>query len=190
MDYTNIQKEIGKRIKQLRKKNNNETQAQLALAINVTQDNISKIERGDISLTLEKQLAIAEHYNVSLDYLCLGQDSDTLLSQLFNYLKIEYKSNLSIGGLSYNYPLLKINSSIFHYLLQIARAENTASMPDEIRNNWINYELSALKQHLNSKTSYIEVVPTPLEFICPDDNKSNWSQLDLLRAIDIEYSNT
>ena len=186
MDYTNIQKNIGERIKLLRN-TNNETQSQLASAINVTQDNISKIERGDISLTLEKQLAIAEHYNVSLDYLCLGQDSDALLIQLFDYLKIEYINSCS-SDLSYNYPLLKINSHIFHYLLQIARARNTASMPDEIRNNWINYELSSLKQHLNSDTSYIEVVPVPPKFIYPDDNKSTWSQLDLLRAIDVEYS--
>ena len=71
MDIKTSPEAIGLRIKELRKKNN-ETQYDLANAIKCNQNNISKIEKGG-SLTSVNLIAIANHYNVSLDYLCKGE---------------------------------------------------------------------------------------------------------------------
>ena len=71
-------KSVGQRIQELRKKNK-ETQKELADIINSTPNSISKLENGDMGLTFDNMLLIAEHYNVSLDYLCKGEGGSNLL---------------------------------------------------------------------------------------------------------------
>ena len=93
--------EIGKRIRDLREKNG-ETQNNLADALHCKQNNISKMERGK-SLTSDNLIAIAEHYNVSMDYLCKGEGgidlfdtSDSFFNELCSKnLKLDF-SNFSL----------------------------------------------------------------------------------------------
>ena len=64
-----FRKEIfGQRLLQIRKENC-ETQEQLAQLLGVGKSQISELENGNTSTTLEKLVLICEHYNVSSDYL-------------------------------------------------------------------------------------------------------------------------
>ena len=56
------------RLRELRKKSG-ESQAQLAKAIGVSTNQVSEMEKGTKTTTLERLCAICEHYNVSADYL-------------------------------------------------------------------------------------------------------------------------
>lgn len=62
-------KEIfAQRLSELRKKNG-ETQTQLAQFLGVGKTQISEMENGNHTTTLEKLVLICEHYQVSSDYL-------------------------------------------------------------------------------------------------------------------------
>ncbi len=64
-----FRKEIfGQRLLQVRKENH-ETQEQLAQLLGVGKSQISELENGNTSTTLEKLVLICEHYKVSSDYL-------------------------------------------------------------------------------------------------------------------------
>ena len=68
-------KEIfGQRLKEVRK-NNRETQDDLALILDVGKSHISEMERGNRTTTAEKIALICQHYRVSADYL-LGLSDD------------------------------------------------------------------------------------------------------------------
>lgn len=59
---------FGQRLRELRK-NANERQDDLAAVLGVTKAQISDMEKGNKSTTLEKFALICEHYKVSSDYL-------------------------------------------------------------------------------------------------------------------------
>jgi len=59
---------FGLRLLELRRENG-ETQGALGEVIGVTKTQISDLEHGKISTTLEKLFCLCEHYNVSADYL-------------------------------------------------------------------------------------------------------------------------
>lgn len=61
-------KDFGSRLRQLRT-DNNENQKVLAELLNVTVTQVSDMENGKVSTTLEKLVLICEHYHVSSDYL-------------------------------------------------------------------------------------------------------------------------
>lgn len=61
-------KDFGIRLRQLRI-GRNENQKVLAELLNVTVTQVSDMENGKVSTTLEKLVLICEHYNVSSDYL-------------------------------------------------------------------------------------------------------------------------
>ena len=60
--------EIGKRLKVLRKESG-ETQAQVAAAIGIVMRDYQRIENDEGLPGLEIFLALADHFNVSMDYL-------------------------------------------------------------------------------------------------------------------------
>lgn len=60
--------EIGKRLKVLRKESG-ETQAQVAAAIGIVMRHYQRIENDEGLPGLEIFLALADHFNVSMDYL-------------------------------------------------------------------------------------------------------------------------
>ncbi len=63
-----IKKDFGSRLRQLRN-DNHEAQKVLAELLNVTVTQISDIENGKTTTTLEKLVLICEHYQVSADFL-------------------------------------------------------------------------------------------------------------------------
>ena len=65
---------FGARLRELRKKRR-ETQTDLAAVLGVTDAQISDMEKGKKTTTLEKFALICEHYKVSADYL-LGFSDD------------------------------------------------------------------------------------------------------------------
>ena len=67
-------KEFGSRLREVRKQNN-EQQKDLADFLQITTPQISDMENGKKTTTLEKLVLICEHYKVSSDYL-LGLSDD------------------------------------------------------------------------------------------------------------------
>lgn len=61
-------KTFGQRLRQLRK-DHNEYQDTLAVLLDVSTAQISEMENGKKTTTLEKLVLICEHYHVSSDYL-------------------------------------------------------------------------------------------------------------------------
>ena len=61
------------RLKKLRKLKN-ESQQKLAMILNVSQTMISRYESGDTLPDINTLIAIAKHYNVSVDYLVEHSD--------------------------------------------------------------------------------------------------------------------
>ena len=59
---------FGQRLRQLRKRAH-ETQEDLAAILQVTKTQISDMEKGKKTTTIEKLVLICEHYRVSSDYL-------------------------------------------------------------------------------------------------------------------------
>lgn len=66
--------EFGKRLLEVRKQNH-ETQPDLAKVIGTVKSHISEMENGKMTTTIEKFALICEHYKVSADYL-LGLSDD------------------------------------------------------------------------------------------------------------------
>ena len=177
-------KSIGERIKQLREKKG-ESQTKLGEIIGLSQNAISKIEKGDTQLTLENQFSIAEHFNVSHDYLCTGKDNDSILKLLEKYISLKYQ-NISNGEKEkFLYPVLSINKVYFDYLVKIANAKRVSDMPDDIRELWVEKEETVFYTH-NKKNDFSvseSIVPLPQSLIYPDDEKAEWKQSDLLREM-------
>lgn len=182
--------EIGTRIKNLRTKKYKETQKKLADAMALSQINISKIESGDITLTLPNLLTIAERYKVSLDYLCNGTENGTEnvtdLDILKKYIDIAYK-NLGMGDSEhFNYPEFAINRAFFDYLIQSYHAHNSIA-PSDVIDTWCKKAMdNFFKQKESDET--ISFVPLPPSFLSSND-AIDWKQTDLIREIDNYFRN-
>lgn len=66
-------KNIGKRVKMLRKKNHM-TQVALGQMTSTTNKHISEIERGIVSMSIDMQIQLSRALHCSLDYLILGEE--------------------------------------------------------------------------------------------------------------------
>ena len=67
--------ESGKRIKNLRKEKGLSQNA-LAETLGINVKTVSKAERGIIGLSVDNLIQISSYFNVSLDYLILGQNKE------------------------------------------------------------------------------------------------------------------
>ncbi len=137
MDIKTAPEAIAKRIKDLREKNG-ETQKDLAEALHFNQNNISKIEKGK-SLTPNNLIAISEHYNVSMDYLCKGEGGTDLLDTLQKYVryKLAKTSGICETPTSHLIPYVEINQSLYNCLRQLSLAKANLDMPQKIKEQWI-----------------------------------------------------
>ena len=183
MNITNEPKTVGERIKYLREKKG-ESQEKLGEAIGLSQNSISKLEKGDTQLTLENQINIAKHFNVSHDYLCIGVRNDSILTLLEKYVYLKYE-NISDGLESFDYPVLQINKVFFDYLVSSARVYNLKGIPDDVREMWIKKVTNTFYEY-NKKNCFTEsetVIPLPQQLFYPDEQKSDWKQTDLLREM-------
>lgn len=163
MDNNALPEAIGLRIKNLREKNG-ETQKDLARVLDCNQNNISKLESGK-SLTPGNLILIAEHYNVTLDYLCKGEVENELLNILTKYISFSYKhiSSLSIMDESAAVPSLQINEALFEYLVQVKNAEEDRDLPEDLKNKWREIEQEKFKYRVQSDTNAnsISMIPIP-----------------------------
>lgn len=177
---------VGERIKYLREKKQ-ESQEKLGEAIGLSQNSISKLEKGETQLTLENQYSLAKHFNVSHDYLITGKDNDSLLMLLEKYISLDY-STISEGESILDCPILKINKTLFDYLMRTAKARHDKYIPDDIKEAWIEREIDSFYEsnENNQFTESAKVVPVPEKLVYPDKSKSNWKQTDLLREMNQE----
>lgn len=177
---------VGERIKYLREKKQ-ESQEKLGEAIGLSQNSISKLEKGETQLTLENQYSLAKHFNVSHDYLITGKDNDSLLMLLEKYISLDY-STISEGESILDCPILKINKTLFDYLMRTAKARHDKYIPDDIKEAWIEREIDSFYEsnENNQFTESAKVVPVPEKLVYPDESKSNWKQTDLLREMNQE----
>lgn len=177
---------VGKRIKYLREKKQ-ESQEKLGEAIGLSQNSISKLEKGETQLTLENQYSLVKHFNVSHDYLITGKDNDSLLMLLEKYISLDYFT-ISEGESILDCPILKINKTLFDYLIRTAKARHDKYIPDDIKKAWIEREIDSFYESNknNQFTESAKVVPVPEKLIYPDESKSNWKQTDLLREMNRE----
>lgn len=179
----NAPETVGERIKYLREKKG-ESQEKLGEAIGLSQNSISKLEQGKTQLTLENQCSLVKHFNVSHNYLISGKDEDSILILLEKYISMDY-SSITYGITHLDCPILKINKTLFNYLMRTAKAKSDKYMPEDIKKAWIEKEIS-LFYELNEHNSFQKsesVVPIPQQLIYPDDEKKEWKQSDLLREM-------
>ncbi|MCD7864335.1 MAG: helix-turn-helix domain-containing protein [Lachnospiraceae bacterium] len=182
MDFENTKREIGNRIKELRKANS-ETQAKLASILHISPDAVAKIEQGKTSLTLENQFAIADHYHVSHDFLCKGVDNSNTLDTLRKFISFSFQTcTVDKNERKMKYPFLKINQALFKYLYNTARANNE-NIPAKIKDMWVKEEEKIFLNNYDTP-KMIELVPVKEDLIFPDDRNPNWSQSNFLREID------
>lgn len=190
MNFNDVKKEIGKRVKELRQKKD-ESQEDLANAINLSQNSISKMERGEVALTLENQLNIAEHYNVSLDYLIKGKKNDAVLDVLMRYISLTYSYIDKDTGSYTNSPVLRIDSALIDYLMSYTCIESILDMPYDIKNNWLNHITDTFYKMIkdNPRTSlYIPISPSST-ISYPDDYEREWNQQNYLQKSGILSGN-
>ena len=168
MDIKSSPEAIAKRIKELREKNG-ETQNDLAVALKCNQNNISKIESGK-SLTSDNLIAIAEHYDVSLDYLCKGLGGANMLDTLSKYIQLYFsvRSGYTDDSNSITVPVMKLNKPLYDYLIQVAASENDKRIPPELKAQWIEIEIQKFNSRLQ-KDKYDDFV----SFIPVDENTAN-----------------
>ncbi|MCM1221133.1 MAG: helix-turn-helix domain-containing protein [Lachnospiraceae bacterium] len=162
-------KSIGKRIMELRKKNN-EKQKDLAELLATVPNNISKIESGATGLTCDNLIKIAEHYNVSTDYLCKGEGGVDLLDTLKKYINFRYASIDGIADDDHVHliPIFTINKHLYDYFFQIAHANCTSQMPENIKQQWIEQATEEFNRNIINDTysdycSFIPLSDTVLE---------------------------
>lgn len=177
-NYEDNKKKMGSRIKSLRI-GKEESQAELAKAIHSTQNSISKIENGNMNLTLENLLAIADHYHVSLDFLLKGAN-DSTLDILNKYITLKYEYFSENNDTQYHCPILKMDSSFFDYLLEASNAKEHCSNK-KIITAWLN-ELSDIfyEQTKHNKSNIYEFFPVPTNLIINNNGKTTDPDSDRL----------
>lgn len=166
MEYTmenkTDRKSVGLRIQKLRKRNK-ENQKDLASVISTTPNSISKLENGEIGLTFDNMILIAEHYNVSLDYLCKGEGGSNLLETLNKYIKLYYQkvSGVTDNETVYPLPVLSINRNYFDYLVQTATADADDNLPEALKEQWIELETQKFTESIIHDTykEFASVIP-------------------------------
>lgn len=181
MDNKTDKSAVGKRIRNLRE-TASETQKELADVINTTPDSISKIENGIMGLTFDNMILIAEHYKVSLDYLCKGEGGTDLLDTLLKYVNLSFDSRTDTLEISnwHSVPVLSINKNFFEYLMKTAKAKANKDIPEDLRQTWIDRETETFKEGIkhDSYQSAVSIIPVKEELV--------WSNNELL----ITVSNT
>lgn len=185
----NINILIGNRVKRIRKQNG-ETQNDLAKAIHTEQSHISKIENGTKALTMYNLFAIAEHYKITVDYILTGVSDSALLEKLKKYVSAVYRPYEEGEFYSYSCPVLLMDTHFLKYLLQEAKITKDKKLSDHIKKEIIDEKkrdfYSYIAREENEKECF-EVVPVPIKAVLPDDSKKEWRQSDLIKYIESVY---
>lgn len=185
----NINILIGNRVKRIRKQNG-ETQNDLAKAIHTEQSHISKIENGTKALTMYNLFAIAEHYKITVDYILTGVSDSVLLEKLKKYVSAGYNSYEDGELYTYSCPVLLMNTHFFEYLLQEAKIKKDKKLSDHIKEEIIDEKKRDFYSYIareENENEFLEVVPAPIKAVLPDDSKKDWKQYDLIKYIESAY---
>lgn len=173
-----VKKEIGTRIKRLREgKEKKETQQDLANAISVSKDLISKIEQGKAKVSIDDAIAIAKHYGISLDWIC-GitddiDDSNKTLDILLKFLKFTTRT-MSWSNSNKNYHILSllINKDLDQLLNVLQKEERFKkdNLPEELIMAWVNGEKKKFTDAIknDSKIDFIEYALLSNEHLSED----------------------
>lgn len=148
------QSKIIVRIKNLRKIQN-ESQDQLADAINVSKATIQNIEQGKTSPSIDTAILIAKHYAVSLDYLCGISDDMTMPRNILETLDryISVKTEVQHMTQSHKIPCIAINKCLFDYLSTLNMAEQfKEKVPGEVVDAWLEKVIQDTLESLQSAT--------------------------------------
>lgn len=175
---------IGERIKALRTKNFY-TQTKLGEKLGIKQSEVSRLEKGDCrTMRISILRDMSTLFNVSLDFLILGEDSDTLINKTKKL--IELKKHRCVFEDAYSYPTIEINKSFFKYLFEITRANNTRDIPTDIRDSWIQKiedEFISSSKNLFDNSQKVSYIIVPEEILNLDPNKESENQKDVMRRI-------
>ena len=178
-DFDKEKKAIGERIRELRKAKGL-IQNELAEILNISQDAVSKIEQGKVSLSLEYQFILANEFNVSHDFLCTGTPN-TPLDIIKRNLSFRY-SKIIFGKNSYTYPVLEINESLYTFLTRYSKAEAEKLIPDDIKKQWLQYEEKQFEENIGKENSKkVTLIPIDESMILSDEDSQ--FTLDLLNKI-------
>ena len=181
LDFEKEKKKIGERIREIRK-NKGINQKQLAEMLSISQDSVSKIEQGKVSLSFEYQLIIAKAFNISHDFLCTG-NVDAPLDTIKKYISFRYKKIL-LGEMPYIYPVLEINKGLYTFLTHCAKAEYDKTIPENIKKQWIEFEEEQFEKNIEKETTKpISIIPIPDSLIFSGSNDDTKFSMNLLRKI-------
>lgn len=85
------QKEIGQRIRILRKENRL-SQLDLANKLNINVDHLSRIENGNKGMSLDLLIEFSKHFSVSTDYILLGNRQNTEeIKEMISFIQFKLK---------------------------------------------------------------------------------------------------
>lgn len=180
IDLTKLQNTYRQRIKEIREANQ-ETQEQLANALNVSVDTISKMEQGKCKITVDNIVAIAEHYNVNLDWICGRtdelKDPCSILETLLKFINIK-NCTMTSGENKYSFSKLSIHTSLLKFFKDTAIATKTIeNLPKEHKEAL----LQQCKENFCTKTKEDEFKRNDsLEYALVDFFKSSEELLQLL----------
>lgn len=128
---------IARRIKELRH-GKNETQQDLADILHISKQAVSKIEQDKTALTLDNAIRIAEHYDVSIEWITgrieAKDDPTTLLDLISKYIRYTSRNPFPFekNRCKDDDPFisLEVNAALHEYLIGIVKADNMLKYDD------------------------------------------------------------
>lgn len=85
------QKEIGQRIRSLRKENRL-SQEELANKLNVNTDHVGRVETGNRGMSIDLLVEISKYFAVSTDYILFGQMQNTdEIKEIISFVVLQLK---------------------------------------------------------------------------------------------------
>ena len=118
----------------------------------------------------EVVVKLAEHYRVSLDYLCKGEGGTDILDTLKKYVNFSYSPICGIADddNSHLIPHFSIDKYFYNYLSQIALANSNSKIPENIKQIWKaqakkEFNDTIIKDMYSDYYSFIPLTKTVLE---------------------------
>lgn len=174
---------ISEKIRNLRKNSKEKlTQKKLAQKLGISQSALSNLESGK-STNLKHLIAIANYYNVSLDYLCNRDNFSDSFETLRSYINYDLSAETFYSGeKSHLIPRFKINEPLYKCLKQLALSKTTSDVPESVRKIWENMAIEEFNNTKEKNNSYISFIPLKEEIF--NEHPGLKDNYDLLKVID------
>lgn len=165
MDFN---KKFGERIKELRNKNNY-TQKALAELIGISEQGVSKWERGESVPDLTKLEDLERVLNTSLSYLIKGIEVKSKNKFLSLLDEAAYKEDLSLLGSINIYQKKDIHDELLlYYVLKYEKYDLAKKIISEYKNHASNDYLNSMKNSYYNKLGFIKNKLSLLAFLYND----------------------